>query len=81
MAATPALTYTQLCKDISSGTLAPIYLIHGEESYYADELVKKFEALIPDEARDFDCYTHAKLRPNCSMPLAAAILCLATVWL
>lgn len=57
MAATPALTYTQLCKDISSGTLAPIYLIHGEESYYADELVKKFEALIPDEARDFDLYT------------------------
>lgn len=57
MAATPALTYTQLCNDISSGNLAPIYLIHGEEGYYADELVKKFEALVPPEARDFDLYT------------------------
>lgn len=57
MAATPALTYTQLCKEISSNKLAPIYLIHGEEGYYADELAKRFEALVPPEARDFDLYT------------------------
>ena len=57
MASTPALTYAQLCKDISSNHLSPVYLIHGEEGYYADELVKQFEAIIPADAQDFDLYS------------------------
>ncbi len=57
MAATPALTYAQLCLDISSGKIAPIYLIHGEEGYYTDELAKRFENLVPEDERDFNLYT------------------------
>ncbi len=55
--ATPIISYPQICKDIATRNLAPIYLIHGEEGYYADDLAKRFEAIVPAEERDFNLYT------------------------
>lgn len=51
------ITFPQLKKMISAGQLAPVYLLHGEEGYYIDELVKEFETLLPEEERDFNLYT------------------------
>lgn len=36
--------------------LAPVYLLHGEEGYYIDRLAEEFEALVPEEERDFNLY-------------------------
>ncbi len=56
--ATPSATFPGIKKSISSRTdIAPIYLLHGEEGYYIDELVKEFETLIPEEERDFNLFT------------------------
>lgn len=53
--ATP--TFSELKRQLAAKTsLAPIYLLHGEEGYYIDELVKDFEALVPEEERDFNLY-------------------------
>ena len=54
--ATP--TFSELRRQLAARTsLAPVYLLHGEEGYYIDELVKDFENLIPEEERDFNLYT------------------------
>lgn len=52
----PALTYTQLRRDLRAGKIAPVYLLHGEEGYFVDELVKEFERLVPEDERDFNLY-------------------------
>lgn len=50
-------TYSELRRQLAAKTsLAPVYLLHGEEAYYIDELVKDFEALVPEEERDFNLY-------------------------
>lgn len=50
-------TYFELRRQLAAKTsLAPVYLLHGEEGYYIDELVKDFEALVPEEERDFNLY-------------------------
>lgn len=56
MAAATA-TFSDIKKSILRGELAPVYILHGEEGYYIDELVKIFESLVPDDARDFNLYT------------------------
>lgn len=38
------------------GSLAPVYLLHGEEGYYTDELVKLFETVMPEGDREFNQY-------------------------
>lgn len=55
--ATPQPTFQTIRADLRSGKAAPVYVIHGEEPYYADELVRDFESLVPDEERDFNLYT------------------------
>lgn len=50
-------TFTQLKQQIQAQSLAPVYLLHGEEGYYIDELVKLFEEVLPEEDRDFNLYT------------------------
>lgn len=51
-------TYSELKRQLAARTsLTPVYLLHGEEGYYIDELVKDFEALVPEEERDFNLYT------------------------
>ena len=54
--ASPAPTFKGIKSQIASGTLAPIYVIHGAEGYYTDELLKDFEALVPESERDFNFY-------------------------
>ena len=55
--ATASPTYNELRQQIKRGDLAPIYLLHGEEGYYNDELIKLFEQVVPEEERDFNLYT------------------------
>lgn len=55
MAETP--TFQSICRDLRAGRPAPLYLIHGEEGFYIDALVKEFEALVPEADRDFDLTT------------------------
>lgn len=54
MANAPALTFASLKTSISRGDLAPVYLLHGEEGFFIDELVKEFEKVLPDEFKDFN---------------------------
>lgn len=54
MPATPTITYAQLKKDIKARKLSSIYLLHGEESYFVDELTKLFENVVSEENKDFD---------------------------
>lgn len=49
--------FSRLRRSIRAGQLAPVYLLHGEESYYIDELVKDFENVLPEDERDFNLYT------------------------
>lgn len=49
--------YDELVMQINSGTLAPVYLLHGAEGYFIDELLHRFEELIPEGDRDFNLYT------------------------
>lgn len=50
-------TFTSISRDLRAGRPAPVYLLHGEEGYYIDMLVKQFEALVPESERDFDLTT------------------------
>lgn len=51
-----APTFDALIKQIQSRQLAPVYLLHGAESYYIDQLVKEFEKVIPDADKEFNQY-------------------------
>lgn len=50
-------TFAEIQSDIKRGTLAPIYILFGEESYFIDQLVKGFESLIPEADRAFNLYS------------------------
>lgn len=50
-------TFTSISRDLRARRAAPVYLLHGEEGYYIDMLVKQFEALVPEAERDFDLTT------------------------
>lgn len=50
-------TIKEIRQQLKSGQPAPVYVVHGEEGYYVDELVKDFEALVPADERDFNLYT------------------------
>ena len=52
MAETPS--FLSISRDLRAGRPAPVYMIHGEEGFYVDELVKLFEALVPEDDRPFD---------------------------
>lgn len=49
-----SVTFESVVAQINSGNLAPVYLLHGEEGYYIDALVKKFCEIIPEEDKEFD---------------------------
>ncbi len=57
MGAPKSATFTEINNGIAHKQLAPTYILHGEEAYFIDELVKKFENLIPDDERDFNLYS------------------------
>ena len=50
------VTFTSLKNQILSRKFAPIYLLHGEETFFIDELVKLFENVLPPSERDFNQY-------------------------
>lgn len=54
--ASATLTDKDIRQQLRSGNPAPVYVIHGEEAFYTDELVKDFEALVPDSEKDFNLY-------------------------
>ena len=56
MAATSSPSFAQIHSDIKSRKMAPVYIIHGEESFYTDRLVEEFENLVPEEERDFNLF-------------------------
>lgn len=53
----PAPTFEGIKAQLARRQYAPVYLLHGEEGYYIDALVKEFEAIIPEADRDFNLYT------------------------
>lgn len=57
MAAPSALSFASLMTSLKKGEVAPVYLIHGEEGFYADRLVRIFEEMLPEELRDFNLFT------------------------
>ncbi len=58
MAAPKPINFTDLARQIAAGKdVAPVYILHGEEGYYVDRLVKIFEELLPPGDRDFNLYT------------------------
>ena len=52
--AAPAATYDSICRQLANGQLAPVYLLHGEEGYYIDQLVDRFEKLLTEEEKEFN---------------------------
>ncbi|MBD5164118.1 MAG: DNA polymerase III subunit delta [Bacteroidales bacterium] len=56
MASLPAPTFEGIKKALAAKDYAPVYILHGEEGYYIDELVKEFEKILPDQEKDFNQY-------------------------
>ncbi len=51
------VTFGLLRAQLAKRQFAPVYLLHGEEGYFIDVLVKDFENILPAEERDFNMYT------------------------
>lgn len=54
--AAEAPTFEGIRKSLRVGDYAPVYLLHGEEGYFIDALVKDFEGILPDDEKDFNQY-------------------------
>lgn len=52
--AAKTLSFETLKTLIRNRTLSPIYVLHGEEGYFVDALVKEFENLLPDDEKEFN---------------------------
>lgn len=50
-------SFASIKTQLTKGTPAMVYLLHGEEGYFIDEIIKLAEAIIPDADKDFDLYT------------------------
>lgn len=50
-------TFREIMQAISKRQTAPVYILFGEENYFIDELVKAFEAMVPEAEQDFNLYT------------------------
>lgn len=51
------VTFDLIKSRLAKKQYAPIYLLHGEEGFFIDELVKLFEQILSPEERDFNLYT------------------------
>ena len=71
--AAPTVTYDSLCRQIAAGQLSPVYLLHGEEGFYIDKLVERFENLLTEEEKEFNL--HVLYAPEVE-PGAVADLCM-----
>ena len=54
--AAPAVTYDSICRQLAAKQFAPVYLLHGDEGYYIDELVRRFENILREEEREFNLH-------------------------
>jgi DNA polymerase-3 subunit delta len=50
-------TFNQIMQDLNNKKYAPVYLLDGEEPFYIDRLLQKFEAILQPEERDFNLIT------------------------
>lgn len=51
------ISFDAIRRQLANGQYAPVYLLHGEEGYYIDELLKDFDRIIPDDEKEFNQYT------------------------
>ena len=56
MAAAPAPSFEDIRKSLKKGEIAPVYILHGEEGYFIDELAREFENILPEADREFNQY-------------------------
>lgn len=56
MAALPQPTPDSIRKSLKQGHIAPVYVLHGEETYHIDELERDFESILTDDEKVFDQY-------------------------
>lgn len=49
-------SFNEIMQSIKKKSLAPIYILHGEEGFYIDRLAQEFEKLVPEDERDFNFY-------------------------
>ena len=54
MAAATSPTFDQMIRSVRDGAPSNVYLLHGEESYFIDELVRRFEDFLPESEKAFD---------------------------
>ena len=62
-ASTP--TYEELRRSLAARKYAPVYLLHCEEGFYTDVLVKEMERIVPEEDKDFN--QHILYAPETTM--------------
>lgn len=55
--ASKSTSFADIASAIKKGNLAPVYLLHGEEGYFIDRLVKMFEEFYPVADREFCLFT------------------------
>ena len=49
------MPHRQVIRDIQAGLFKPVYLLHGEEPYFIDEIAKALETNVVEESmRDFN---------------------------
>ena len=47
--------FSSICKDIKQGHFAPVYLLHGEEAYFTDQITELLlEHVLTEEEKDFN---------------------------
>ncbi len=63
--ALPAPTFEGIKKSLADKHFAPVYLLHGEEGYFIDELVKEFENILTDDEKIFN--QHILFAPQVDM--------------
>lgn len=63
--ALPAPTFEGIKKSLADKRFAPVYLLHGEEGYFIDELVKEFENILTDDEKIFN--QHILFAPQVEM--------------
>lgn len=56
MATAPSLTFASLRAAIHKRQLAPVYLLHGEEGYFIDQLIKDFDTILTPDEKEFNQY-------------------------
>lgn len=54
VSATFETLHAQLAKPGALTELAPVYVLHGEEGFYIDEIIKGFENVMPEADREFN---------------------------